>query len=161
MKPLVRMGILLIGLLSFPVFASTNQPAPDFSLPTAQGEIELNKLQGQVVYLDFWASWCGPCRKSFPWMKAMQSRYGRDGLKVIAVNLDKKREQAEKFLEELQAQFTVAFDPEGKVAEQYQLVGMPTSFLIDRQGRIHSTHIGFREPDKGRMEAEIQALLTQ
>jgi cytochrome c biogenesis protein CcmG/thiol:disulfide interchange protein DsbE len=161
MKPLVRMGILLVGLLSFPVFASTNQPAPDFTLPTAQGEIELNKLQGQVVYLDFWASWCSPCRKSFPWMKAMQSRYGRDGLKVIAVNLDKKRELAERFLEELQAQFTVAFDPDGKVAEQYQLMGMPTSFLIDRQGKIHSTHVGFREPDKGRMEAEIEALLSQ
>lgn len=161
MKLLTYFGILLASLGTVSVPAAVNEPAANFTLPTDQGTIELNKLQGQVVYLDFWASWCSPCRKSFPWMNAMQSRYGKDGLTIIAVNLDKEKDLAAKFLAEVPTQVTVAYDPEGKVAAQYQLMGMPTSFLIDRQGTIHRTHIGFRDTDKQALEADIQHLLKQ
>ncbi len=161
MKSLYLAGFLLMISSISGAFAADNKAAPAFTLPSTQGEISLDKLRGKVVYLDFWASWCGPCRKSFPWMDNLQSRYGKDGLQVVAINLDKDKALADKFVADLQPQFTIAFDPAGKVAEQYKLMGMPTAFLIDRQGRIYDTHIGFRETDKQGQEAKLQSLLKQ
>lgn len=135
--------------------------APAFQLPTGKGDISLDKLQGKVVYLDFWASWCSPCRKSFPWMNAMQSKYKDKGLVVVAVNLDKSKDKADEFLNEFDRSFVVAFDPEGKTAENYKVMGMPSSYLIDRNGQIHLSHIGFRQSDTDKLENTIRALLAQ
>ena len=148
------LGMFLFVLFSTSAIAAEN--ASDFNLPTKDRTIQLSGLRGRVVYLDFWASWCPPCRKSFPWMEEMYQRYEKQGLTVVAVNLDKDKALADKFLETMPAKFTVAFDPQGKVAEQYRLQGMPTSYLIDRQGRIHSSHIGFRESDTGKLESVIK-----
>ena len=117
--------------------------APGFSLPASQGTAVLDSLRGKVVWVDFWASWCEPCRKSFPWMKSMASRYGPKGFTIVAINLDKQRDDAEAFLGRYEAPFTVAFDPSGRTAEAYEVKAMPTSFLIDRGGSIVYTHAGF------------------
>ena len=117
-------------------------------------------LKGKVVYLDFWASWCPPCRKSFPWMNEMERRYSRQGLAVVAVNLDKDHELADKFLNEVPARFTVAFDPQGTVAESYRVPGMPSSFIIDRNGKIQAIHIGFREEDSADLETSLRSALS-
>lgn len=135
--------------------------APDLSLTTDKGKLSLKSLRGQVVYVDFWASWCGPCRKSFPWMNVLQKRYAKQGFRIIAVNVDEDQALARKFLADHPANFTVAFDPNGNAAEAFKVKGMPNSYLIDRQGRIHSSHIGFREKDTAAMEAEIKALLNK
>ena len=145
--------------LLFTTLAATAAPAPDFKLPTRNGQVSLADLKGKVVYLDFWASWCPPCRRSFPWMNDLQKRYGSQGLAVVAVNVDTKRAQAEHFLEETPASFTVAFDPAGSTAEAYDLKGMPTSFLIDRDGKVYKMHIGFRDKDTARLEQWIRSLL--
>jgi thiol-disulfide isomerase/thioredoxin len=150
----------LLGLY-LPVAAATGEPAPDFSLPGRGETVSLASLRGKVVYVDFWASWCGPCRKSFPWMNRMQSRYADQGLAIVAVNLDKSRELSDEFLKETPANFRVAYDPEGKAASAYRVKGMPSSYLIDREGRIRSSHIGFREENSASMEAAIQALVQQ
>jgi len=134
---------------------------PNLSLQTKQGGLALNELRGQVVYLDFWASWCVPCRKSFPWMNAMHQRYGKAGLKIVAINLDKEVNLAKQFLTEYPANFTVAYDPEGLSAEKFKVQAMPSSYLIDRQGKLHSTHLGFKEKDTAAMEAEIKSLLAK
>jgi len=151
----------MIWLLGVITASAEPAKAPDLVLNTAQGKMSLSKLQGQVVYVDFWASWCAPCRKSFPWMNQMQQRYGNKGFKIIAVNVDSEQELAKKFLAEHQASFTVAFDPQGEAASAFNVKGMPNSYLIDRNGRIHSSHIGFREKDAAAMEAEIKALIKQ
>jgi cytochrome c biogenesis protein CcmG/thiol:disulfide interchange protein DsbE len=150
-------------LLATMVFSSSllAAEAPAFQLPTGEGTVSLDKLQGKVVYLDFWASWCTPCRKSFPWMNAMQSKYKDKGFVVVAVNLDKSKNKAQEFLNEFDRSFVVAFDPEGKTAERYKVMGMPSSYLIDRNGQIHLSHIGFRESDTDKLENKIRALLTQ
>ncbi|MEQ1883345.1 MAG: TlpA disulfide reductase family protein, partial [Burkholderiales bacterium] len=122
-------------------------PAADFSLPTDTGSVRLADLRGKVVYVDFWASWCVPCRASFPWMNDMKAKYGDKGLVIIAINLDKEREMAKKFLAKLPAQFTIAYDPDWTVAGQYKVSGVPSSYLIDRSGKMRSTHLGFREKD--------------
>jgi len=135
--------------------------APDLPLSTDQGKLKLSELRGQVIYLDFWASWCTPCRKSFPWMNQLQKKYASKGLRIVAVNVDSDIKLAREFLAENSVEFTIAFDPEGKVASAYDVRAMPSSYLIDRQGNIHSSHVGFREKDTGAMEAQIKKLLDQ
>ena len=121
----------------------------------------LNTLKGNVIYLDFWASWCVPCRKSFPWMNEMQSKYLDKGFVVFSVNLDAEKSYAEQFLTEVPASFDVFYDPKGNVAKKFKLKGMPSSFLIDRQGNIISSHVGFNDDKKARYQREIEQMFAQ
>ncbi len=123
--------------------------------------LQLSSLRGKVVYLDFWASWCVPCRQSFPWMNELQKRYADRGLTIIAVNLDHERADAEKFLRKLAPDFRVRFDPAGDWAHHFGVQGMPTSVLLDRDGRSRFTHIGFRPADATEYEQQIQQLLAE
>ncbi len=123
--------------------------------------VELSSWQGKVVYLDFWASWCVPCRQSFPWMNELQKRYADRGLTIIAVNLDHERADAEKFLRRLPPEFQIRFDPDGDWARRFGVQGMPTSVLLDRGGRSRFTHIGFRAADAAQYEQQIQQLLLE
>ena len=134
--------------------------APDFDLPGAQGGmVKLSNTAGSVVYVDFWASWCGPCRQSFSWMNAMQEKYRSQGLKIIGVNLDAKNEDAKKFLAQIPAKFTVAFDSKGESPKLYGVKGMPTSFLVGRDGKIVFQHLGFKEADREHLEQQIKVAL--
>ncbi len=159
MKALLKATMLSLSLLlSHALFAAGS--APSFDLEGVDGKVKLSDYQGKVVYLDFWASWCTPCRMSFPWMNEIQSRFEKKGLRVIAVNLDAKRADADKFLTQLQPNFDIAFDPQGAVAGLYELQGMPSAYLIDRGGNLHSVHLGFRNRDIPLLEDEIKALLN-
>ena len=122
--------------------------------------LDLSQYQGKVVYLDFWASWCKPCRQSFPWMDAMQAKYAAEGLVVVSVNLDEQRADADKFLKQVPADFQVLYDPQGTLAARYQLIGMPSSFLIGRDGSVVAKHQGFFEDSPQKFEAEIRQQLS-
>jgi thiol-disulfide isomerase/thioredoxin len=122
--------------------------------------IGLEALRGRVVYVDFWASWCVPCRQSFPWMDELQRSLGKDGLVVVAVNVDHERKDAERFLHEFSPAFRIAYDPEGVLAEQYHVRGMPTSYLIDRDGKVQLQHAGFRPRDRDELAGRIRTLLA-
>ena len=123
--------------------------------------LDLASLRGHVVYVDFWASWCGPCRQSFPWMEILKSTYQAQGLEIITVNLDGDRANAEKFLRQFHPTFEVRFDPTGELAERYKLEGMPSSMLIDRHGVTRFVHVGFRPIDGPLYEAQIRQLLAE
>lgn len=127
----------------------------------ADAPLDLNGLRGRVVYLDFWASWCGPCRSSFPWMQTLKDNYGDKGLVVVAVNLDSKRKDADRFLDSFHPTFDVRFDPKGDLAEIYKVQGMPTSVLIDRHGVTRFTHTGFRPVDGVVYESQVRELLDE
>ena len=151
-------AVLSLLLCVAPAWAAPATPraAPQFQLPARDGStVVSDSLRGRVVYVDFWASWCGPCRKSFPWLASLQQRYEKKGLTVVAINLDKDRALADKFLKQYSAPFTVVFDPSGKTAEAFAVRGMPTSFLIDRSGVILSTHVGFDPKEAAAIEARI------
>lgn len=160
MKLLISIFIFLCSQSSFAASNIIGREAPAFGLPTRDGQLlNLADYKGKVVYLDFWASWCGPCRKSFPWMNEVQAKFGALGLQIVAVNLDEKDEDAQRFLKETPAQFTIAFDPAGKVPGRYGLKGMPTSYLIGRDGKLLAEHVGFKDADRAPLEAKIQAAL--
>jgi thiol-disulfide isomerase/thioredoxin len=127
----------------------------------AASTLDLQGLRGHVIYLDFWASWCGPCRQSFPWMERMKTAYEAEGLEIIAVNLDPDRAAADKFLAQFHPTFAVRFDPQGELAELYKLHGMPSSVLIDRHGETRFTHVGFRPIDGPAYEAQVRELLAE
>ena len=155
---------LATALMFAPLFAlavEAGKPAPDFSLPGKDGAIKLSDFKGKVVYLDFWASWCGPCKKSFPWMNEMQSKYGSKGLQIIAVNVDQKREDADKFLAATPAQFTVAFHASGSTPKSYEVKGMPSSMLIDAAGNVTYIHAGFKEEQAADVESRIKQSLDK
>jgi thiol-disulfide isomerase/thioredoxin len=135
--------------------------APAFALLTSAGKtLALERLRGQVVYVDFWASWCGPCRRSFPWMNEMNRKYGAKGLAIVAINVDKKRADAERFLAQIPAEFTVVFDAPGAVPAAYAVRGMPSSYLVDATGRVAYVEQGFREESPAALEEKIRALLA-
>jgi cytochrome c biogenesis protein CcmG/thiol:disulfide interchange protein DsbE len=121
---------------------------------------ELGEIKGKLVWVDFWASWCAPCRRSFPWLNQMQSKYGAQGLQVIGVNLDANKADADKFLRAVPAHFTLKFDPAGKLALKYDVQAMPSSFLMDGAGNVIASHAGFRLTEAAQYEAQIKSALT-
>lgn len=133
-----------------------------FLLPgvvAAEAKLDLKDYKGNVVYLDFWASWCVPCKKSFPWMEQIQKKYKDRGLRIIAVNLDENPADADTFLRKFPSSFTVIRDPKGELAERYQVKGMPTALLYDVSGNLVGRHIGFRNAEKPDYEDAIVQLL--
>jgi thiol-disulfide isomerase/thioredoxin len=134
-------------------------PAPQFDLQGLDGAVKLAKLQGKVVYVDFWASWCGPCRQSFPWMNEMQAKYGARGLQVVGVNVDANNADARQFLASTPARFTIGFDPQGATPRSYGIKGMPSSVLIGPDGKVLLEHSGFRDADRAELESKIQSAL--
>jgi len=128
---------------------------------TANGaELDLAQYRGKVVIVDFWASWCKPCRQSIPWLNQMRARYGERGLVIVGVNVDAVHKDAERFLRDVPIDFEVIFDPAGEIARDYELTGMPTSLLIDRSGKIVQRYLGFREAQLSAHETELQRTLA-
>jgi thiol-disulfide isomerase/thioredoxin len=127
---------------------------------SAADTLDLAHYRGKVVLVDFWASWCTPCRRSFPWLNEMQRKYGERGLVVIGVNVDSTRGAAEEFLRDVPSQFQIIYDPSGALATQYQVPGMPSSFLFGPDGKLISNHIGFQQSARDEREAELQRLLS-
>jgi cytochrome c biogenesis protein CcmG, thiol:disulfide interchange protein DsbE len=120
--------------------------------------LDLAQLRGKVVLVDFWASWCEPCRHSFPWLNEMQAKYG-DRLVVIGVNVDRERADADRFLAQVPAHFKVIYDPQGELASQYDVMGMPSSFVFDTSGTLVDQHIGFRKAQRVEREEQLRKLL--
>lgn len=124
-------------------------------------EALLAQHKGSVIYLDFWASWCAPCRKSFPWMNNMVAKYKHKGLVVLSVNVDAEPELAAKFLNDNPIKFPVVYDPTATIAGKYQLKGIPSSYVFGRDGTLKTTHVGFLTNQTSRYEAQLVALLAQ
>lgn len=163
MPRLLLASLVLAGsVASAPSWAvDAGQFAPALTLPTAQGEaVALDKLRGKVVYVDFWASWCGPCRRSFPFMNEMLSKYGARGFTVLGVNVDKKRADAERFLAQVPATFTILFDETGATPSAWAVKGMPSSYLVDGTGKVVFVERGFTDEQKVQLEQRIASLVA-
>ena len=164
MKSRWVLACALAALLALPATghaAETPEAGAVFRLPGRQGEVASDSLRGRVVVIDFWASWCEPCRKSFPWLGSLQKKYGGRGLTVVGINLDKKRSAADAFLARFDAPFPVAFDPAGRTAESYRVAAMPTTVVLDREGRVIRRHAGFDPARTAEFETFLEEVLAR
>jgi thiol-disulfide isomerase/thioredoxin len=160
--------LLLVALLCLPVSGlgasvGVGETAPDFSLPRlVEGDgqrMALADFRGTVVYVDFWASWCGPCRLSFPQLEVLREEFGPRGFEVLAVNVDEFKPDALLFLQQIPVSYPVVRDAGGETPATYGVLGMPTGYLIDRQGIVRKVHQGFRKSDGDKLRSEIVELL--
>ena len=155
--------LLFAFLLSEPVYsAGVGQKAPDFSVQNILNgkHLSLKHYKGQVVYLDFWASWCKPCLKSFPFMEQLKQKYSNRGLVVIAVGLDENPKDLMAFLERADpTSFVVAHNGKGDIASRYDVQVMPSSYLIGRDGKIKLRHLGFDTRDQEKLQQIIEKSL--
>jgi cytochrome c biogenesis protein CcmG/thiol:disulfide interchange protein DsbE len=154
---LVAASLLLHATTSSAI--DVGQQAPPLTVANADTALDMAQFSGKYLYLDFWASWCAPCQHSFPWMNEMQAKYGGQGLVVLAVNLDEKREDADKFLARVPAKFRIAFDPKGELATRYDVQAMPSSFFIGPNGKVIFKHAGFREQQRSELEKAVASAL--
>lgn len=162
-KTFIQASLLSVVLSAPAVAVNVGNDAPNFKIPRleAKGDISLKQYRGRVVYVDFWASWCGPCRQSLPALNSIRKEFRKKGFEVIAINLDEEREDAMAFLKEFPVAYPTARDTSGEVPEAYGLVGMPTAYLVDKKGKVQMVHEGFKKSDESVLRKKIKMLLDQ
>jgi peroxiredoxin len=149
--------------LSLPALAGTpTGPAPAFTLAARSGQdVSLAQYKGQVVMINFWASWCGPCRQEMPLLEQMHKRYSALGFTLVGVNVDANSKDAEEWLTKTPVTFPVLFDRESKVSAMYDVKAMPSTVFIDRQGNVRALHRGYKAGDESEYLNQIRALLKE
>lgn len=162
---LLRASILLLSLTLYPLYsysAGIGEVAPAFSLKDMKGNtVTLDSMKGKVVFLDFWATWCDPCREEFPELDALYKKFGKDGFEVIGISVDKSESNVAEFLKKRPVSFIILTNTKGDVAESYGLPGMPTGFIIGKDGVIKYRHAGFGRAFLPVYEKEIVELLKK
>ena len=154
----IAMLVLLSG--THAVAASTNEKAPDFTLKTSSGKnLRLNDFRGKVVMINFWATWCAPCRKELPYLDALYKKYKKKGFVLLGVNVDSDRAVAKKMAKEFKVSFPVLFDNAQKVSKSYKLKAMPSTFIIGKDGKIKHVHLGYKTGYEKKYEKNIKKLL--
>src|SRR3954454_15771299 len=158
-------GLALAAAFVLPVFASSSSsPAPAFQLSGRGGKtIDLSQFKGQVVMINFWATWCAPCRQEMPLLEDIYKKYKPMGFTLIGVNVEPKSGDPEAFLSKLPkpVTFPVAFDVDSKVSKLYNVAGMPTTVFIDRKGNVREVHKSYRPGDENLYLSQIRTLLKE
>lgn len=138
------------------------QVAPDFVLRSASGEnLRLSEYRGDVVMINFWATWCGPCRQEMPLLDELYERYQRVGFSLLGVNIDDDSRRAMKMVQELGVKFPVLFDENKDVSKLYKVDAMPVTILVDREGRVRHVHHGYKPGYEDKYLTEIRSLLRE
>lgn len=149
-----RIGPVTILLLA--VMAGARAAAP----PPSAADFDFSQYEGRVVIVDFWASWCPPCKRSFPWFNAMKKKYGGEGLVIVGVNTDEKWSDAEHFLAQVPAEFQLLHDTDGHMKDKFEVTGMPTTLIFDRHGEMVGKHLGFQLEKQAEYEQLIRQALA-
>ncbi|WP_347332699.1 TlpA family protein disulfide reductase [Marinimicrobium locisalis] len=154
--------ILLLATLGFTAMAAHAEKAPDFTLKSESGEnIRLEEQRGKVVMINFWASWCAPCRKEMPLLDELYDRYKDAGFTLFGVNVEQDPEAAKKFLENVGVSFPILYDPESDVSRTYQVSAMPTTVMVDRDGEVRYVNRGYKEGDEEKYRKQIRELIRE
>jgi len=150
-------------LLATAVTAGTDQaPAPDFSLKSDSGEnLRLSELRGEVVLINFWASWCGPCRQEMPVLSELHDKYKSMGFTVLGVNVEENSDEARKLLKDMPVSFPVLFDNDSSVSKQYDVAAMPSTVLVDRNGNMRYLHKGYKLGLEETYVQQVRSLLRE
>ncbi len=155
--------LAMLACLSLTAATVGGRPqAPEFSLANrAGGQISLSGLRGQVVMINFWASWCGPCRQEFPALDQIYTKYKPMGFTLVGINVESEMTDAERFLGKTPVSFPILFDPENRVSGSYGVSAMPTTVLVDRQGRVRWQHRAYKPGDEAKYIEQIRAVLRE
>jgi thiol-disulfide isomerase/thioredoxin len=158
--------VALAAAFVLPAFAASTSsgPAPAFSLSARGGkQIDLNQFKGQVVMINFWATWCGPCRQEMPLLEDIYKKYKPMGFTMLAVNVEPDTAAAEAWLAKLSkpVTFPVAFDTDSKVSKLYKVPGMPTTVFVDRKGNFRVLHKGYKAGDENIYLSQMRSLLKE
>jgi peroxiredoxin len=167
---LVTLGLLFVGkaatasnhlLEAMGMAKLPGKPATDFRLPDLEGkQVALHHYQGKVVFLNFWATWCIPCREEMPAMEQLHQTFHSQGLVILAVNLKERPEQVKAFFDQHRLSFAALLDTSGSVFRDYQVMGLPTTYLISREGTLLARGVGGRDWTRAEGKQLIKALLT-
>jgi peroxiredoxin len=149
--------------LALPVLADpAAAPAPAFTLAARGGkDVSLAQYQGQVVMINFWASWCGPCREEMPLLESIYKKYNKLGFTLLGVNVEPQSQAAEDFLKQTPVSFPILYDPQSKVSKLYDVAGMPSTVIIDRSGKLRMVHRGYQPGDENQYLDSIRALIRE
>ena len=155
--------VALMALPGVPVHAVTlSDPAPDFTLKSLQGDnLRLQEYRGQVVLINFWASWCGPCRQEMPLLDRLHQRYQATGFAVLGVNVEGEIKPAQEIVDKTRVTFPVLIDEDQKVSELYDLEAMPSTVIVDRDGVVRYIHLGYKPGDEAKYVDVVKALIRE
>ncbi len=161
-KHWIRAAALTATLVVSSMVGASSSVAPSFTLPSRSGDmVSLEQLKGQVVMINFWASWCGPCRQEMPLLDQMHKRYSSLGFTLLGVNVEANTKDAERWLAETPVSFPVLFDKDSKVSQMYEVSAMPSTVFIDRKGHVRYLHRGYKPGDESEYLNQIRALLKE
>ena len=162
---LLHKGVLLAAvaaIVTLTVQASEHGPAADFSLPDATGStVSLSDFQGDVVLINFWASWCGPCREEMPLLDQLHARYSPLGFTMLGVNVEEDSTLANGFLDGTPVNFPILYDRENSVSQLYDVIAMPTTVIVDRAGNVRYVHHGYEAGNENDYQDQIRALIRE
>lgn len=159
---LLGLACSVIAATSLAASGLTGQPAPDFALKSSSGEnLRLSEYRGDVVMVNFWATWCGPCRQEMPLLDEMFSKYERVGFSLLGVNIDENSSKAMNMVSELGVSFPIVFDTRKEVSKLYEVDAMPVTVLIDREGTVRYVHHGYKPGYEQMYLDQIKSLLRE
>ena len=145
-----------------PAWSETSGPAPNFTLTDGDGNtVSLEDLRGQVVMINFWASWCGPCREEMPLLEQIHQRYEPLGFTLLGINVEENSSDAVNWLRDRPVSFPILFDPENGVSQLYDVVAMPSTVLVDRQGNVRFLHHGYKAGYEDQYQDQVRALVRE
>ena len=161
-KMLTGLALTVFAASSLAASGLTGQPAPDFALKSSTGEnLRLSEYRGDVVMINFWATWCGPCRQEMPLLDELYTRYERVGFNLLGVNIDDDSNRAMNMIRELGVNFPVLFDARKEVSKLYDVDAMPVTVLVDREGRVRYVHQGYKPGYEEKYLDQVRSLLRE
>lgn len=161
LNSLLFVSLLAASSIAHAVHEGQAVPECQMELAGNAGKLNLADYKGKVVLVDFWASWCGPCKKSMPFLNSLRNQNLKKGFEIVAINVDETTDDAVEFLRSSPVDYPMAFDAEGRCPKVFDVKAMPSSYLVDRQGKVRHVHLGYRDEDQDVIRKEVDALLAE
>lgn len=160
-KSLLLAVILTLSSHAYATDQGQTVPSCQATLADTGAQLDFNAYKGKVVLVDFWATWCPPCKKSMPFLNSLRNEKQKDGFEIVAINVDENSDEAKQFLAANPVDYLMAFDPNGNCPGVFDVKAMPSSYLVDKTGTVRLVHLGFRDGDEATIQQHVEKLLAE